>query len=142
MPNKLNRDKRSSGSGGGATDRPNDTPADGPNGGKRRPTRRKRPTLSPLSAAALLSRSDALLPQLTQQLALQQSWHAWLAARLPEPLPGKLAGVVERDGVLTVLGSSAAWAARLRYAVAEMEADIRAHAPALRVIRVRVMPRP
>ena len=118
MPNKPIRDKRS-GRSDGVT------------------KRRKRPT-SPLSAAAILASSDALLPQLTQQLALQQSWRVWLEKRLPAPLTEKLAGVVEQEGRLTLLAASASWAARLRYAVKEIEAEIRAHAPGIGVIRVRV----
>lgn len=122
MPNKPNRDKRNSGSAGGA---------------KRRQTRRQTPT-GPQSAATLLTHSDALSPQLTQQLALQQHWRAWLEARLPEALSQKVTGAVEQDGCLTVLAASAAWGARLRYAVKELEEEIRAHAPQLAVIRVRV----
>jgi hypothetical protein len=120
MPKKPGRDKRSPRRGAGAT--------------------RRQAQTAPQSAAALLARKDALLPQLTQQVALQKAWRDWLEPRLPAPLTGQLAGVVERDGCLTVLAASAAWAARLRYAVAEMEGEIRSHAPALREIRVRVMP--
>jgi hypothetical protein len=83
-----------------------------------------------------------VLPQLTQQLALQKAWRAWLEVRLPAPLTRELTGVVEREACLTLMASSAAWAARLRFAVGEMEAEIRAHAPGIRVIKVRVRPPP
>jgi hypothetical protein len=120
MPNRSRRDKRTRGGGADSARRQKQTPAQ--------------------SAGAILARSGALLPGLTEQLALQKSWHEWLAARLPAPLPARLAGVVEREGCLTLLAASGAWAARLRYAVKDIEPEIRAHAPQLTAVRVRVMP--
>jgi hypothetical protein len=120
MPNRRRRDKRKAGNGAASA-------------------RLQRPTAAP-SAAAILARGDALLPGLTEQLALQKSWRDWLEGHLPAGLSARLAGVVERDGCLTLLAASAAWAARLRYAVKEIEPGIRAHAPGITAIRVRVMP--
>jgi hypothetical protein len=120
MPNRTRRDKRKPGNG---ADR----------------TRRKRQTAAQ-SAGALLAAGGTLLPGLNEQLALQKFWAEWLATRLPALLAAKLAGVVERDGCLTLLAVSGAWAARLRYALQEIEPEIRAHAPQLGKIRVRVMP--
>ena len=52
-----------------------------------------------------------------------------------------MTGVVERDGVLVLFAESAAWSARLRYFVLEMESQIRAADPGITVINVRVLPR-
>lgn len=121
MPNNPRRDKRKSQR----------------SGGKRR---LQRPT-APRSTRALLERVDEVLPGLTQQLALQKAWAQWLEPQLPSPLAGKLTSVVEQDGCLTLVVSSAAWGTRLRYALREMEPLIRAHAPHLTSIRVRVSPK-
>jgi hypothetical protein len=53
----------------------------------------------------------------------------------------KLTGVVEREGALVIFAESSAWSARLRYAVQEIEAQIRASAPGITEISVRVLPR-
>ncbi|HVY79772.1 MAG TPA: hypothetical protein VG994_02225 [Steroidobacteraceae bacterium] len=40
-----------------------------------------------------------------------------------------------------IFAESAAWSARLRYAIAELDADIRRANPAIRSVSVRVLPR-
>jgi hypothetical protein len=49
--------------------------------------------------------------------------------------------VLERDGTLVIFAASAAWCARLRYALQELDPQIRAAAPQLTAIAVRVQPR-
>jgi len=44
-------------------------------------------------------------------------------------------------GRITVIAESAAWAARMRFALAEIEADLRARVPGYRDLTVRVRPR-
>jgi hypothetical protein len=95
----------------------------------------------PLAVGAILARAGDLLPELTQQIERHDAWRAWLAERLPPPLSGKLAGVVERDGCLILLACSAAWGTRLRYALRELAPEIRAHAPGITAMQVRVLPR-
>jgi len=52
-----------------------------------------------------------------------------------------VSGILERQGGLIVYADSAAWGTRLRYAIAECEAALRAGHPQLTAITVRVMPR-
>lgn len=82
------------------------------------------------------------MTRVTQQVARQQGWREWLEARLAPKLAAQLSGVVERAGTLTIFAGSAAWSARLRFAVAELDGQIRAAAPRIAAIHVRVLPRP
>jgi hypothetical protein len=80
------------------------------------------------------------LTRVTEQAQRQEFWWGWLKARLPAELAAHLTGVVERDGSLTIFAQSAAWVARLRFTVQELDSEIRAAAPALSTINVRVLP--
>ncbi|MGQ0835907.1 MAG: DciA family protein [Gammaproteobacteria bacterium] len=94
------------------------------------------------SVKGLLGRArNPVLSQISAQKGSQDAWRAWLATRLPEDLAGRVSGVVEREGVLTVFTESAAWSARLRFALAEADADVRARSPGLSRVVVKVMPR-
>jgi len=86
-------------------------------------------------------RAPPALKRLTEQAGRQGFWRDWLSAHLPPGLNAQVSGVAERDGTLVIFAASAAWSARLRYSVLELEADIRAVAPQLGAIRVRVLPR-
>ena len=88
----------------------------------------KRPGVSPLA-------------RLTDQAARQAAWRRWLEARLPSQAALRLSGVVERDDTLVVFTDSSAWSARLRYALAEIEAELRSAHPGIRRVSVRVLPR-
>ncbi|HWZ61579.1 MAG TPA: hypothetical protein VNX02_01045 [Steroidobacteraceae bacterium] len=68
-------------------------------------------------------------------------WSDWLSAHLPAQIRPRLSGVIERDGTLVIFAESAAWSARMRYSVLELEAEIRAAAVGLTAIEVRVRPR-
>src|SRR2546430_13630205 len=57
---------------------------------------------------------------------------------LPTELGARVCGVIERDGTLVIFAASAAWCARLRYALQELDPQIRAAAPQLTAIAVRV----
>jgi hypothetical protein len=50
-------------------------------------------------------------------------------------------GVVEREQTLTVFAESAAWSARLRFAIADLETQIRERNPHIEKLVVKVMPR-
>jgi hypothetical protein len=52
-----------------------------------------------------------------------------------------VSGVVERAENLVIFAESAAWAGRLRYALVELDEEIRRENPAIRSVAVRVMPR-
>ena len=92
------------------------------------------------SVKDLLSRSIPNLTRVTDQVARHDFWNEWLSSRLAEPLRPRISKVAERDGTLVIYAQTAAWSARLRYAVLELEADIRAENPGLRQIVVRVSP--
>jgi len=63
------------------------------------------------------------LTRVTAQASRQNFWNCWLSTHLP------------------IFAETAAWSARLRYAILELEREIRAAAPALTDIEVRVLPR-
>jgi hypothetical protein len=94
------------------------------------------------SVKELLARGAPRMTRVTDQAARQSFWGEWLCHHLPQELHAQLSGVVERDTTLVIFASSAAWSARLRYALTELEPQIRAAAPALASIAVRVRPPP
>ncbi|HXZ59019.1 MAG TPA: DciA family protein [Steroidobacteraceae bacterium] len=79
--------------------------------------------------------------RVTTQAARANFWNAWLSERLPAEIRARLSGVVEREGTLVIFAESAAWSARLRYAVQELEPEILAAAHGLSAVQVRVRPR-
>jgi len=81
------------------------------------------------------------LTQVTDQATRQRFWSDWLCHHLPTEFGARICGVVERDGTLVIFAASAAWCARLRYALQELDPQIRAAAPQLTAIAVRVQPR-
>ncbi|MGH8266543.1 MAG: hypothetical protein ACRETS_04435 [Steroidobacteraceae bacterium] len=93
------------------------------------------------SVKDLLARPAPVLTRVTDQAARANFWHQWLSTRLPAEIRPRVSGVVERDGTLVIFAESAAWSARLRFAVLELEPLIRAASAALTAIVVRVRPR-
>jgi hypothetical protein len=81
------------------------------------------------------------LNRVTDQAERQHFWRIWLSERLPEGLCPRISGITERDATLVIFAETAAWSARLRFAVMELEAAIRAADPQLANIEVRVLPR-
>jgi hypothetical protein len=81
------------------------------------------------------------LTRVTAQASRQNFWNCWLSAHLPPEIRARVSGVTERDGTLVIFAATAAWSARLRYAILELEREIRAADPALTDIEVRVLPR-
>jgi hypothetical protein len=74
-------------------------------------------------------------------VAKQREWQKWLESELPAEAVAHLSGVVERGDTLVVFTESAAWSARVRYAVAEIEALIKKECVGIQKVVVRVMPR-
>ena len=68
-------------------------------------------------------------------------WQDWLAAHVPAALAARVTGLTEREDTLVVFAESAAWCARLRFALQELEAAARELRPQLKAIEVRVLPR-
>ncbi len=93
------------------------------------------------SVKDLLARSAFTLSRVSEQAGRQQFWDGWLKSRLGPELHGKVSGISEQAGKLVIFAESAAWSARLRFAVAELDGEIRAAAGTLKSISVRVLPR-
>ena len=93
------------------------------------------------SVKELLAGRVPTLTRVTAQASRQNFWNRWFATHLPPEIRPKVTGVTEREGTLVIFAETAAWSARLRYAVLELEREIRAADPALTGIEVRVLPR-
>jgi hypothetical protein len=79
--------------------------------------------------------------RVTTHAARASFWNEWLSDRLPAEIRPRVSGVVERDDALVIFAESAAWSARLRFAVQELEREILAAAGGLTSVVVRVRPR-
>jgi predicted nucleic acid-binding Zn ribbon protein len=88
----------------------------------------------------LLDKSGLTGRAIGEFVARQQSWEAFFAARLPASLAREISHVVEKDGVLTVCVSSAAWSARLKFALAECWPAVVAQRPTLQRWVVKIQP--
>jgi hypothetical protein len=93
------------------------------------------------SVKDLLTKKSALLTQVSQHAIRQNHWEKWLSSHLSAQLAARVSSVSESSHTLVVFAESAAWAARLRYAIADIEPQMRAHDAALTAIEVRVLPR-
>ena len=82
-----------------------------------------------------------MLSQIGDQTARQAYWRSWLSEQLPHELDAHLTGAVERDGSLTVFVDSAAWAARLRFALTDLSPELERSERPVRAVTVRVLPR-
>ncbi len=121
MPNKRHRDKR---------------------GGARFPaTDRSKSLRRTHSVKDLLGRLTPTLTRVSDQARTQTFWQMWLAEQLPAALCQRVSAVEESDGTLVIYAESAAWSARLRFAMQDLEPDARAARRSIRQISVRVLPR-
>lgn len=87
----------------------------------------------------LLARQP-VLQALKSARGQQDQWRDWLAARLPEGLADHITQVVVGRNELTVCAATAGWAARLRYGLAEVEAQIRQRDAGIQRVQVKVLP--
>lgn len=92
------------------------------------------------SVKDLLRRNNPALQRLAEQSARQKSWDAWLKAHLPAQASAQLCGIVERADTLVLFTASAAWSARVRFALAEIEAALKRAHPQITRVEVRVLP--
>jgi hypothetical protein len=95
----------------------------------------------PRSVKDLLEGRFSGLARLTGEAEQQGEWSAWLESRLPSEIGPRISGIHERDGVLVVFAESAAWSARLRFALQDLEPALRHEHPRITGTRVRVLPR-
>ncbi len=93
------------------------------------------------SVKDILSRLSPTLTRVTNQAARQATWRDWIQDNLPSEITAKISGIVEREGMVVLFAESAAWSARLRYAVLEIEGRLRDAHPNIKEVKVRVLPR-
>jgi len=81
-----------------------------------------------------------LLDRLRQASAAQQDWLAWVQARLPPELAAAVVQAVPKGDQLVLRCTSAAWSARLRYALDPLTQELAAGTSGLKGLAVRVAP--
>ena len=121
MPNKLHRNKRG--------------------GSRKLATNVSKPFRSPDSVKDVLNRATPALLRVSDQASRQRYWREWLAQHVPAELTARLSGVVEREDTLVIFAESAAWSARLRYVIQELQGEIKQAGPTIQHVSVRVMPK-
>jgi hypothetical protein len=107
---------------------------------KRGKLRMRRRVRSADSVKDLLTGNIPALQRLSQQSARQELWRAWLHEHLPEEARTHVSGIVERHDTLVIFTRSAAWSARVRFAVAEIEEALKRAHPKIARVEVRVLP--
>jgi hypothetical protein len=111
-------------------------------GGTRNPsTHVSKPFRKPDSVKEVLRRACPTLARVSDQAGRQSYWRQWLTQQLAPQLTSHLSGVVEREDTLVIFTDSAAWSARLRYCLQELEAQIKQAQPTIQHVSVRVMPK-
>jgi hypothetical protein len=109
-------------------------------GGTQRPRRgNPAPGARPKSLSGIM-KEGGWLQSLSQVRDHQQEWVLWWQGVLPEELRKTLVNVVQKRNELTLLAVSPVWSARLRFAIEEAMPRLRAHAPDIVSVRVRVAP--
>jgi Dna[CI] antecedent DciA-like protein len=105
-----------------------------------RDKQRHRQGVSPRSVGDLIS---ARLPTLVQGAPKTDEASAWQVAVM-DALGPELANKVNRctldSGRITVVAESSAWAARMRFALAEVESRLKEIVPGFRELAVRIRP--
>ncbi len=82
------------------------------------------------------------MERIREQARSQHDWHRWLQDHLPNDLGARVTGVVENEGRLTVFAESSAWSTRIRFALADVDAELRAAGDGqVTKTEVKVMPR-
>ena len=95
---------------------------------------------APAQTLAGIMQGKGWLQGLQQIRADQQQWLEWFQETLPEELRGAIVNVVHKGEELTVLASSAAWSARLRFALEALSPKLKQRAPDIVKVTVRVTP--
>ena len=92
------------------------------------------------SVSSLLTNRSSL-GRIVERLPAQLSWAEWLRTQVPVALGDHIVSAVPKTAELVVFADSAAWAMRLRYALAAMQAQILARDATLLHTSVRVQMR-
>jgi predicted nucleic acid-binding Zn ribbon protein len=82
-----------------------------------------------------------LLGEVARQAASASEWQITVRKTMSEELGKQVQSVTLKDGQLVVFTESAAWAARLRYALSEAAETLQKEHQAIREIVVRVSPK-
>jgi hypothetical protein len=107
---------------------------------KRDKTRLRTGNLTGDSVKDLLARTNPALARLSDQARRQALWRTWLDAHLPTDAAARVSGIVEKNDTLVIFTASAAWSARVRFAVAEIEEALKRAHPGIAHVAVRVLP--
>ena len=91
-----------------------------------------------VSSINQLLSTRSILRKLVDKIPVQQSWTDWLRATLAADFAAHIVNVLPKNDELVVFADSAAWSARLRYALVAISAAISARDGAIRRTRVRV----
>jgi hypothetical protein len=110
----------------------------------KRPHRDKqvvRPGASPRKVGDLISARLPTLAERALPAAATSEWQVAVLSALGPELSNKVNRCSLDSGSITVVAESSAWAARMRFALAEIEPALRALVPGFRGLSVRVRPR-
>jgi hypothetical protein len=110
----------------------------------KRPSRDKqtvRPGSAPKTVGDLMSARLPALAQRARSAPETSEWHVAVLDAFGPALANKVNGCTLDSGTLTVIADSSAWAARMRFALVDLEPRLRALAPGYREFVVRVRPR-
>ncbi len=110
----------------------------------KRPYRNKqlvRPGSTPRKVGDLISTRLPILNERAPGTAGTSEWHVAVMDALGPELANKVNRCSLDRGSITVVAESSAWAARMRFALAEIEPVLRARVPGYRDLNVRVRPR-
>jgi len=110
----------------------------------KRPTRDKqnvRPGAAPRKVGDLISARLPTLVERAKKGAETSEWQVAVMEALGPELANKVNRVSLDGGRITVVAESAVWAARLRFALAEMEPRLRDVVPGFIEVMVQVRPR-
>jgi hypothetical protein len=99
-----------------------------------------KPARGPVQTVSGIMKEQGWMKNLQQVRTQQQQWLEWFRASLPDELSAAIVNVVRKGGELTLLATSAAWSARLRFALDPLLATLKERSPDIVKIRVRVIP--
>ncbi len=94
----------------------------------------------PVQTVSGIMKQHGWMQSLKQVRTQQQEWLEWFRASLPDELGGAIVNVVRKGEELTLLATSAAWSARLRYALDPIMETLKERSPDIVKVRVRVIP--
>src|SRR6185369_1469046 len=110
----------------------------------KRPTRNKqtvRPASAPKTVGDLISARLSAVLQRARSAPEASEWHVAVMDALGPDLANKVNRCSLDSGTLTVVAESSAWAARMRFALAEIEPSLKKVTPGFRELIVRVRPK-